>query len=46
MPDFENFRKSIEGKPLGRDFLVDRTERPLGRPRNADLIRNTASYAA
>lgn len=28
------------------EFPVDRTERPLGRPRNADLIRNTASYAA
>ena len=25
---------------------VDRTARLLGRPRNADLIRNTASYAA
>jgi len=25
---------------------VERTERPLSRPRNADLIRNTASYAA
>jgi hypothetical protein len=25
---------------------VERTERPLGRPKNADIIRNTASYAA
>lgn len=27
-------------------FPVEKTERPLSRPRNADLIRNTASYAA
>ena len=25
---------------------VDRTAHPLGRPKNADVIRNTASYAA
>jgi hypothetical protein len=28
------------------DSPVERAARPLGRPRNADLIRNTASYAA
>lgn len=27
-------------------FPIEKTERPLSRPRNADLIRNTASYAA
>ena len=27
-------------------FPVEKTERPLSRPRNADLISNTASYAA
>jgi hypothetical protein len=27
-------------------FPVDKTARPLSRPKNADIIRNTASYAA
>jgi hypothetical protein len=27
-------------------FPVEKTERPLSRPKNADLIRNTTSYAA
>ena len=26
-------------------FPVEKTERPLSRPRNADTIRNTTSYA-
>ena len=31
---------------IASDSPRDLTARPLGRPRNADLIRNTASYAA
>jgi hypothetical protein len=31
---------------IAGDFPVEKTERPLSRPRNADSIRNTTSYAA